>query len=239
MKLADSANEGQMDAIDQKIIAELQADGRLTNQELSDRVGLSPSPCLRRVRNLEAAGVIQGYTALVDQKACGYPITCLVRIRLATHSQETVQAFIEHYQQADFSCGQRQQFNASIHQRFEAVRSYIVAHYRVNSRTDTEYWLANSQNNRIPRSLFDILQVWMSGKNLSDELDRQQIDNYYPSVSWHCLLAGYGIYPAQQQLMAPNAEASKHNMAEISEFIRRCGLNFPGHKESLMRLAGE
>ena len=82
-----------MDAIDARIIRALQRDGRLTNLELAEEVGLSPSPCLRRVRNLEAAGVIQGYTALVDQKACGYPITCLVRIRLANHSQENVQAF--------------------------------------------------------------------------------------------------------------------------------------------------
>jgi len=82
-----------MDAIDAKIVRALQQDGRLTNLELAEAVGLSPSPCLRRVRNLEAAGVIQGYSALVDQKACGYPITCLVRIRLANHSQENVQAF--------------------------------------------------------------------------------------------------------------------------------------------------
>src|SRR3990167_8895651 len=83
----------RMDAIDANIIRALQRDGRLTNLELAEQVGLSPSPCLRRVRNLEASGLIQGYTALVDQKACGYPITCLVRIRLASHSQENVQAF--------------------------------------------------------------------------------------------------------------------------------------------------
>ncbi|MCA8900321.1 MAG: Lrp/AsnC family transcriptional regulator [Hyphomonas sp.] len=82
-----------MDTIDAKIVRALQQDGRLTNLELAETVGLSPSPCLRRVRNLEAAGVIRGYSALVDQKACGYPITCLVRIRLSNHSQETVQAF--------------------------------------------------------------------------------------------------------------------------------------------------
>ncbi|OZB13603.1 MAG: AsnC family transcriptional regulator, partial [Hyphomonas sp. 34-62-18] len=68
-----------MDAIDARIVRALQRDGRLTNLELAEEVGLSPSPCLRRVKNLEAAGIIQGYSALVDQKACGFPITCLVR----------------------------------------------------------------------------------------------------------------------------------------------------------------
>ncbi|KCZ52378.1 Lrp/AsnC family transcriptional regulator [Hyphomonas pacifica] len=82
-----------MDRIDAKIVRALQEDGRLTNQDLAEKVGLSPSPCLRRVRNLEADGVIQGYSALVDQKACGYPITCFMRIRLSVHSEEAVQRF--------------------------------------------------------------------------------------------------------------------------------------------------
>ena len=82
-----------MDATDAKILKALQRDGRLTNQELSALIGLSPSPCLRRVRNLEAAGVITGYTALVDEKACGFPITGFVRIRLTNHSDETVRRF--------------------------------------------------------------------------------------------------------------------------------------------------
>lgn len=82
-----------MDARDRRIIRELQKNGRLTNQELAERVNLSPSPCLRRLRNLETAGVITGYTALVDQKAYGLPITAFVRIRLERHSEEAVRGF--------------------------------------------------------------------------------------------------------------------------------------------------
>ena len=82
-----------MDAIDAKIIRELQQDGRLSNQDLAARVGLSPSPCLRRVRLLEEAGIIQAYSALVNQKACGFPVTCFVRVRLSAHTEEAVQQF--------------------------------------------------------------------------------------------------------------------------------------------------
>ena len=82
-----------MDSKDRQIIRELQLDGRLSNQELAERVNLSPSPCLRRLRNLEASGIIRGYTALVDQKAYGLPITVFVRIRLEHHSREAVQTF--------------------------------------------------------------------------------------------------------------------------------------------------
>ena len=82
-----------MDSKDRQILQELQANGRLTNQELSERVNLSPSPCLRRLRLLEEQGVITGYAALVDQKAWGLPVTVFIRIKLERHGDAAVQAF--------------------------------------------------------------------------------------------------------------------------------------------------
>jgi Lrp/AsnC family leucine-responsive transcriptional regulator len=82
-----------MDAIDRKIVAALMADGRLTNQDLSGRVGLSPSPCLRRVRNLEALGVIKGYTAVIDQERYGLPINVFVSIQLERQTDAALRAF--------------------------------------------------------------------------------------------------------------------------------------------------
>ncbi|SLK07994.1 Lrp/AsnC family transcriptional regulator [Novosphingobium mathurense] len=70
------------DAIDCRILDALQADGRMTNQELSEQVGLSPSPCLRRVRLLEGAGVISRYVALINPEAVGLSVTAFVRVRL-------------------------------------------------------------------------------------------------------------------------------------------------------------
>lgn len=82
----------RFDSIDRSILRELQLDGRLTNQELADRVGLSPSPCLRRVRALESAGVISGYRAVVAQQEVGLSITAFVRLRLSSHATDTVEA---------------------------------------------------------------------------------------------------------------------------------------------------
>ena len=65
----------QLDRYDRSILEALQADGRMSNQELADRIGLSPSPCLRRVRALEEAGLIRGYRALLDEKQLGYEVT--------------------------------------------------------------------------------------------------------------------------------------------------------------------
>ncbi len=70
------------DALDRKILDKLQENGRITNQELADAIGLSPSPCLRRVRNLEALGIISGYVALVDPDVVGLSVAAFVRVRL-------------------------------------------------------------------------------------------------------------------------------------------------------------
>lgn len=82
-----------MDSKDRQIIRALQQNGRMTNQELSETVNLSPSPCLRRLRNLEAAGAIQGYSAKVDAKIYGLPITVFVRVKLERHDAEDVKRF--------------------------------------------------------------------------------------------------------------------------------------------------
>lgn len=83
----------KIDATDRQIITLLQQDGRLTIQDLSQKINLSPTPCLRRVRQLEKAGVLTGYTAIVNEEAYGLPITALVRIRLEHHSETSVRAF--------------------------------------------------------------------------------------------------------------------------------------------------
>lgn len=81
------------DDLDLRILDRLQADGRMTNQELSDRIGLSPSPCLRRVRQLEGAGVITGYVALVDPAMIGLSVTAFVRVRLDQQDDRHLAAF--------------------------------------------------------------------------------------------------------------------------------------------------
>lgn len=82
-----------MDAVDRQIIAELQRDGRLSNVELAERIGLSPAPCLRRVRRLEHEGVILGYAARIDPKALGRSFEVLVNVDLTSKDRATFEAF--------------------------------------------------------------------------------------------------------------------------------------------------
>ncbi len=82
-----------LDAYDWRIIGELQRDGRATNQALAERIGLSPSPCLRRVRRLEKADVISRYVALINPEPIGLTVTAFVRVRLGQQSDRHLAAF--------------------------------------------------------------------------------------------------------------------------------------------------
>lgn len=82
-----------LDAIDRRIIAALQRDGRLSNVELADRVGLSPSPCLRRVKRLEAEGYIEGYRASLQRTRVGLGFTVFVDIKIENHANAHAMAF--------------------------------------------------------------------------------------------------------------------------------------------------
>ena len=83
----------RLDAIDRKILSELQADGRMTNVELAKRVGISAPPCLRRVRTLEEMGLIRGYHAEVDSRALGFEVQVFAMVGLESQAEAELVAF--------------------------------------------------------------------------------------------------------------------------------------------------
>src|SRR6187401_1104492 len=83
----------RLDAIDRKILSELQEDGRITNVELARRVGISAPPCLRRVRALEEAGYIKGYRGLLDEKMLGFEVTAFAMVHLSSQAEGDLAAF--------------------------------------------------------------------------------------------------------------------------------------------------
>jgi Lrp/AsnC family leucine-responsive transcriptional regulator len=85
--------EARIDTIDRKILALLQQDAHMTMEKLSEAVGLSPSPCARRVRNLEAAGVIKRYVAVVDQDKAGLPVSVFASIKLERQREDELDRF--------------------------------------------------------------------------------------------------------------------------------------------------
>ena len=87
------ARPAELDRIDHRILEELQRDAGLSNQELADRVGLSPSPCLRRVKALEDAGVIVKRVALLSREKLGLSLTALIQIAMDRHTPERFDRF--------------------------------------------------------------------------------------------------------------------------------------------------
>jgi len=85
-----------LDSIDRRLLAELQAEGRVTNVDLARRVGLTAPPCLRRVRSLEEQGVIRGYHADLDASKLGFAITVFAMVSLRSQAEQDLKAFEEH-----------------------------------------------------------------------------------------------------------------------------------------------
>ena len=87
------ALETSLDRIDLRILSHLQNNARITNTELADAVGLSPSPCLRRVKALEASGVLKHYAGIIDAKAVGLPISVFISVSLNRQEQQGLKDF--------------------------------------------------------------------------------------------------------------------------------------------------
>lgn len=168
-------------------------------------------------RNCLAVGLSQGFIEPLEATALHFV-------------QETIERFIQINDQHDFSISPQDQFNEELNSRFEGIRDYIVAHYRLNSRNDTEYWRDNAENPNISNTLKKIVNAWMAGEDLNQTIGKNGIPSYYPPFSWQCLLAGYGVYPQQMTKVAEDSPAHKYDLAYIDNFIEKCGMNFHDHK---------
>ncbi len=84
----------KLDATDRKIIAVLQTEGRISNLDLAERVGLSPTPCSRRVKRLEDTGIIAGYSARIDPGVLGHGVSVMVNVRLSRQSPSDIKEFL-------------------------------------------------------------------------------------------------------------------------------------------------
>jgi Lrp/AsnC family transcriptional regulator, leucine-responsive regulatory protein len=91
----------KLDRRDAQLLAELQTDGRRSVVELAERIGLSPTPCARRIKQLEDAGVIEGYTVVIDPRRLGLSVQALVQVRLERHTDDNVEQFKRSLQALD------------------------------------------------------------------------------------------------------------------------------------------
>ncbi|MEL7536685.1 MAG: tryptophan halogenase family protein [Pseudomonadota bacterium] len=145
--------------------------------------------------------------------------------------QVSVELFMDAWEQAGFAADGRKAFNATITDRFERVRDYIVAHYKLNTRSDSEYWVAARDNNALSDSLRHMFDVWYRREDLSVEIQRQQLKSHFDTRSWHCLLAGYGTFPALAENQPNRGDLFVDKGVE--NFLAGCALNFESHAATL------
>lgn len=145
--------------------------------------------------------------------------------------QRTVEAFMKAYEKGGFTPRERDSYNREMSALCEGVRDYIVCHYKVNGRTDTDYWRDNAANNQLSDPLRAMLGAWFRGEDLRPRIRKQLNGNTWGDLPWHCLLAGYGCFPKDERLQPAPPRAS--DLSRVDEFIRRCSLNFRDHKKVL------
>ena len=164
-------------------------------------------------RNCLAAGLAQGFIEPLEATA--------LHIVIATALE-----FADAYEAGNFSPQHRDSFNEAIARRYESIRDYIVAHYRLNQRGDTGYWRDNAANQALSDPLKSMLTAWFTHADLARANARANPVPAYSAMSWHCLFAGYGTFPPPEKTVpAPTAlHAMQHR--EARELLRACATNF-------------
>lgn len=171
-------------------------------------------------KNCVAVGLSQGFIEPLEATALAL-------------SFNAISAFIKCYEKGAYSNQYEDEFNKEINARFDGVRDYIVCHYKVNQRQDSDYWKDNAVNAHLSESLSHILHLWHKGGDFAKNMYMNNLVGSYQPKSWACLLAGYGVFPP---LMSDQKNApfkTGQDMEQLADFIRRCGLNFKSHNELL------
>jgi tryptophan 6-halogenase len=206
------------DAAETELRAHLGVDDNIPARHLSMKVGRVADSWHG---NCLAVGLSQGFIEPLEATAL-----------------HIVQATIEHFIAAHDSGSDaaRVKFNSSIAVRYDGIRDYIIAHYRLSRRSDTPYWRDAAKVEALSDNLKAIMTAWFTGADMEAEIARLGIGGYYPATSWHCLMAGYGQFPADAKMRAPEPGLPVADMAQIDDFIARCTMNFPDHAATVAAL---
>lgn len=163
--------------------------------------------------NCLAAGLAQGFIEPLEATA--------LHIVIATALE-----FAEAYEQGGFTASNRDSFNRNIAARYDSIRDYIVAHYRMNQRTDTDYWRENAVNQALSGSLKSLITAWFTHKDIAEANRAAYAEPAYSAASWHCLFAGYGTFPPAEKMRALPRGAIAPGQANVQDLIESCAMNF-------------
>ncbi|WP_016953940.1 tryptophan halogenase family protein [Catenovulum agarivorans] len=163
-------------------------------------------------KNCVAVGLSQGFIEPLEA-------TALYLI------QQTVGKFIDYWQKGQESCEYQTKFNQEINFQFDGIRDYVALHYKLNSRTDTNYWQDSRGGwENMSDSVLQLVDCWKSGQSIVQKVKELKLDQHYPVSSWFTIFSGHGFYPPANKNVV--AEQQKYDLNKLAEFIRRASLNF-------------
>lgn len=175
-------------------------------------------------RNCVGVGLAQGFIEPLEATALHLVLN-------------TVEMFMNSFEKGAFTDRYRNEFNAEITGRVERVRDYIVAHYKLNTRSDTEYWRANRDNMELSDPLLQILDKWFRRGDVAALLQEQRDLSHFSSASWHCLLAGYGAFPPIAREERDDVDFYRDH--DVQTFLSGCAMNFADHVQTLEHLSSK
>ncbi len=175
-------------------------------------------------RNCVAIGLAQGFVEPLEA-------TALMTV------QDTIEGLITaHASTGDLKLRQ-QDFNLKVSRIYDAIRDYLYMHYKLNSRTDTAYWVAARDNRTMSDSVASVLDLWDKGGDLLAEIKHQSAQMAYSPTSWFCILAGMGRFPKKSRKPTHKHHAVDHEAARKS--CLELAKQFPDHRSVLDRMQAQ
>ena len=171
-------------------------------------------------KNCLAVGLSQGFIEPLEATAIAL-------------SFNTIAQFMQYFGQGKFTNQYEDAFNQDINARFDGIRDYVVCHYKANQRSDSQYWRDNAANSNISETLSRILHLWQNSQNFAADMLKYKLIGSYQAKSWACMLAGYGVFPPKNSNQSIDYSLHQQEISALSDFIRRCGLNFKNHNTLL------
>lgn len=171
-------------------------------------------------KNCLAVGLSQGFIEPLEATAIAL-------------SFNTIAQFMQYFQESKGTNQFEDAFNKDINARFDGIRDYIVCHYKMNQRSDNDYWRDNAANQHISENLKKIISLWQNSRDFAGDMIKYNLMGSYQPKSWACMLAGYGVFPEQYIKQSIDYSSYQQEFDGLYDFIRRCGLNFKNHNKLL------
>lgn len=172
------------------------------------------------VKNCLAIGLSQGFIEPLEATALHFVGKSIIN-------------FMDVFDQGGGTDQFRSAYNRKIASSFDHIRDYILLHYRTNTREDSSYWRDARSVGETSDSLLNIITCWMQNGDLSAEISRQGIGEFYNTASWHCMFAGVGVLPDINHCRTPKPEQLIIDLQAHHERILKELQRYPSHREGL------